>query len=104
MSIQTDITKFEISLSDSEVTVAPGSAVQMTIAMTNHQDSPDRLSVEIEGLDVEWYAMPVSTINLPAGGSASERIQFRMARSSENTAGTYPFVVRVQGLERFRTL
>ena len=99
MSTQIDSTKFEITLSDTEVTVSPGSAVQMTIAMTNNQDEADRLSVEIEGLDVEWYAMPVSTINLPAGGSGSERIQFRMSRSSENTSGTYPFVVRVQGLE-----
>ena len=44
----TEINKFEVSLSEAEVTLSPGSAVQMTISMTNFQETADRLSVEMK--------------------------------------------------------
>src|SRR5580658_9031866 len=94
-----DVQKILVSLSAPEVVVEPGGTAQVVVTMTNQQDTPDRLSLEVEGVDVEWYAIPVAMVNLAPGAQASERILFKLARASENRAGTYPFLVRVQAME-----
>lgn len=91
--------KIVVTLSEPDLVVTPGSAAQLVVTMTNHQDTPDRLSLEIEGLDVEWYAIPVPAVNVAPGAQASERILVKVARSNENRAGSYPFLVRVQAME-----
>src|SRR5689334_9108472 len=91
-----DVQKIQVSLSESDVVIEPGGVAQVVVTMTNGQEAPDRLSVEVEGIDVEWYAIPVPAVNVAAGAQASLRIPFRVARTSENRAGTYPFLVRVQ--------
>lgn len=94
-----DIQKIYVTLSERDITIEPGGTAQVVVSMTNGQETPDRLSLEVEGVDVEWYAIPVPAVNVAPGAMAQERILFRMARSSENRAGTYPFLVRVQALE-----
>ncbi len=94
-----DVQKIVVTLSEPEVVIEPGGVAQLVVTMINQQDTPDRLSLEVEGVDVEWYAIPVPAVNLAAGAQGSERIQFRMARNSENRAGSYPFLVRVQAME-----
>ncbi|HZO89818.1 MAG TPA: hypothetical protein VFB38_15930 [Chthonomonadaceae bacterium] len=94
-----DVQKIVVSLSTPEVVIEPGSVAQLVVTMTNQQETPDRLSLEVEGVDVEWYAIPVPAVNVAPGTHASERILFKIARSSENRAGTYPFLVRVQAME-----
>jgi hypothetical protein len=94
-----DLQKIGVSLSETEIAVEPGETVQLVVTMTNRQESPDRLLIEVEGIDVEWYFIPVSAVNVAAGASAGERVLFRIQRISENRAGSYPFIVRVQAME-----
>ena len=95
----TDIQKIGVSLSTSDITLEPGHVAQLVVTMTNLQQAPDRLSIEVEGVDIEWYMIPVPAVNVAEGASASERILFKIARNSANLAGAYPFLVRVQAME-----
>lgn len=94
-----DLQKIGVTLSETEISVEPGETVQLVVTMTNRQELPDRLLIEVEGVDVEWYFIPVSAVNVAAGASAGERVLFRIQRISENRAGSYPFLVRVQAME-----
>lgn len=89
----------EVALSASEIPIEPGGRAQLTITVTNRQEHDDHVFIEIEGLDVEWYALPVPAFNVAAGGSHSAQVLFKIARSSESRADTYPFVVRVKSME-----
>jgi plastocyanin len=94
-----DIQKILVSLSPADIVIEPGSTAQLIVSMTNQQDEPDRLSIEVEGIDVEWYAIPVPVVNVAPGATVTERILFKVARNSANRAGSYPFLVRVQAQE-----
>ncbi len=95
----TDVYKIAVTLSEPDLIVEPGTVSQLVVTIVNQQDAPDRLSLEIEGIDVEWYAIPVPAVNVAAGAQCSLKVPFRVARSSSNRAGTYPFLVRVQAME-----
>lgn len=98
-SLTSDIQKIIVSLSPADIVIEPGSTAQLIVSMTNRQDEPDRLSLEVEGIDVEWYAIPVAAVNVAPGATVTERILFKVARNSANRAGAYPFLVRVQAQE-----
>jgi plastocyanin len=98
-SFPSDIQKILVSLSTADIVIEPGSTAQLIVTMTNRQDEPDRLSIEVEGIDVEWYAIPVPAVNVAPGATVTERILFKVARNSANRAGAYPFLVKVQAQE-----
>jgi uncharacterized membrane protein len=92
-------TLIEVALSASEIAIEPGGRAQLTITVENRQDHDDHVFIEIEGIDVEWYALPVSSFNLAAGGRHTAQVLFKIGRSSESRADTYPFLVRVKSME-----
>ncbi len=94
-----DMQKIVVVLSESNLAVDPGEFAQLRVTMTNRQETADRLLLEVEGIDVEWYGIPVPAVNLDANGQAEEAINFRIQRTSENHAGAYPFLVRVRAME-----
>lgn len=89
----------QVELSAAEIPVEPGGTAQLTVTLTNRQDHDDHISLEIEGVDVEWYAIPVPSFNIAAGQSQIARILFKIQRSSASKAGAYPFLVRAKGME-----
>ena len=91
--------KIDVSLSDTDVVIDPGSVSQLTVTITNRQSAPDRVALEIEGVDVEWYAIPVPVANIAPGAQTVLKVSFKVARDSSNRAGTYPFLVRAQAME-----
>ncbi len=95
----TDVQKIVVTLSETDIAVDPGSVTQLTVTISNRQETADRVSLEIEGVDVEWYAIPVPAANVSPGASIVLKVPFRVARDSSNRAGTYPFLVRVQAME-----
>lgn len=89
----------QVELSAADVPIEPGGTAQLAVTITNKQAHDDHVFIEIEGIDVEWYALPVPAVNVAAGQSQVARVLFRIARSSQCQAGTYPFVVRARGME-----
>lgn len=88
-----------IELSSEELRVEPGGTVQLTVCIKNPGTEPDRFQVEIEGIDMEWYAIPVPAFTVESGEEKKERILFKPPRTSESRSGVYPFIVRVRSLE-----
>ncbi len=88
-----------VDLSASEVPIEPGGTAQLEVTLSGAIDSADQVALEIEGIDMEWYAIPVSTVAVEPGGKGATRVLFKVSRSSEAHAGTYPFVVRATGME-----
>src|SRR6266567_7806575 len=89
----------QVELSASEIPIEAGGTAQLTISITNKQDHDDHVFIEIEGIDVEWYALPVPAVNVAAGQTQSARVLFKITRSSQSLAGTYPFIIRARGME-----
>jgi hypothetical protein len=98
-SAVSDVQKIVVTLSEPDIVIEPGNVARLLVTMTNRQETPDRLLLEVEGIDIEWYNIPVAAVNVAPGAKIEERINFKVARSSENRAGSYPFVVRVQAME-----
>ncbi len=94
-----DIQKIVVSLSEPDITLEPGSVVQLIVTMTNRQETSDRLMLEIEGVDVEWYRIPMPALNLASGETSTARVNFKVPRDSSSRADTYPFLVKVQAME-----
>lgn len=94
-----DVQRVVVTLDQPDLVIEPGSATRLVVTMTNRQDTPDRLLLEVEGIDIEWYNIPVPAVNVGPGVTVSERINFKMTRSSENRAGSYPFLVRIVAME-----
>lgn len=94
-----DVQQIVVSLDQPDLTIEPGNATRLVVTMSNLQAAPDRLLLEVEGIDIEWYNIPVPAVNVAPGATVSERINFKMTRSSENRAGSYPFLVRVVAME-----
>lgn len=88
-----------VELAAAELSVEPGATAQLTVTVTNKGESADHLAIDIEGIDVEWYAIPVPSVLVAPGESATVRVLFKVPRSSGCLAGTYPFIVRVRGME-----
>lgn len=94
-----DVQKIVVTLSEPDVVIEPGHDARLTVTMTNNQPSADRLLLEVEGIDIEWYYIPVPAVNVGPGAQSEGRINFKVARASENRAGSYPFLVRVMAME-----
>ena len=94
-----DTAKVVVTLSDTDITVDPGHVTRVTVDITNKQHELDRMLVDVEGIDIEWVNIPVPAVNIGAGEKGQVIINFRVGRTSENPAGSYPFVVKVQAME-----
>lgn len=90
---------FSIRLSSDTVAVEAGTTTALSVEVTNRSVVTDRFELEIEGIDVEWRAVPVPVFPVNPEESSSQKIFFKPPRASESTAGNYPFVVRVRSLE-----
>lgn len=89
---------FGVKLTDHVVGVDPGSAVPVGVVVTNDSGQPDEYELRVDGLDSQWVAIPVASFSIEAGGSVTERVILRPSRTSENLAGTYPYVVTIRSL------
>ncbi len=90
---------FTVELLQDQLTVEAGSTAVASIAIKNTGDVPLPVEILLEGLDGEWFSMPVSTVTLDAGTQQTEKVYFKPPKSSESLAGTYPFVIRVRSME-----
>ncbi|NLI01344.1 MAG: hypothetical protein GX446_17850 [Chthonomonadales bacterium] len=92
-----------VDLSATDVAIEAGQTAQLDVSLTNKQETDDNIAIEIEGLDVEWYAVPVPSVHVAPGETRSLRVLFKVGRSPDVAAGTYPFVVRARGMESGET-
>ncbi|MCS7064641.1 MAG: hypothetical protein NZL85_00045, partial [Fimbriimonadales bacterium] len=92
-----------VKLEQDEVQVEPGGSAQLMVIVRNEGDQPDHAALEVEGVDAEWYAIPIPSFEVAPGEEVQKRVLFRPPRSAESRAGTYPIVIRVRSLENGRS-
>lgn len=90
---------FSVRLSPDQISVEAGASLPVAVIVANKGETPDPVELQVEGIDGEWVAVPEPTFTIEPGEERTERIFFKPARVPENTAGNYPFVVRVRSLE-----
>ncbi len=87
-----------LSVSTDSVTVEPGQAAPLAILVENDSTTEDMVEIGILGLDGEWVIIPVSQIELRPNDKQEVKVFFKPPRSSESSAGSFPFVVKVRSL------
>ncbi|MCG9894117.1 MAG: hypothetical protein MH204_01415 [Fimbriimonadaceae bacterium] len=90
---------FSVELGAAEARVEPGAAAYGTITIQNTGSEPCELELVVEGLDLEWVALPNSTFRLEPGETKVERWKLSPPRRPDSTSGSYPYVVLVRDLE-----
>lgn len=88
-----------VEISAEEVVIEPGGTAQLHVTVKNIGTEEDRILLEVEGIDIEWYALPEPAVTAAAGQSVAVGILFRVPRSTECAAGAYPFLVRARSME-----
>lgn len=90
---------FSVELPSDQFTVEAGSTTPASISIKNTGEELLQVEIFVEGIDGEWYMIPVPVLTVEPGATQSEKIFLKPPRVSESLAGTYPFVVRVRSLE-----
>jgi hypothetical protein len=88
-----------LSLTETELATQAGTAATVRLTLTNDSEVADRFEIRLEGIDVEWVAIPVPTVLLEPGEQRTESILIKPPRTTESRAGRYPFTVIARSLE-----
>lgn len=86
---------FRVHLAEESFNVEPGVAASIPVEITNEGTASVKVEITVEGIDPEWIAMPVSSVEVPGGESVTERAFLKPPREPESLSGTYPFAIRV---------
>lgn len=90
---------FTIRLSQDLTAVEAGATAPLSIEITNKGEEVDRFEMQVEGgIDPEWTALPEPVVNIGPGETYSQKVFFKLPRTSESLAGNYPFVVKIRSL------
>lgn len=89
---------FTIELPNDQFSIEAGSTNPVNIHLSNTGEEDIQLEILIEGIDGEWFAVPVPTVVLSPGANIVEKIFLKPPRQSESLAGNYPFVIRARDL------
>ena len=85
----------QVSLEPTQVTVAPGKSVDLTIRILNRQQQVDHFSIVIERIPVEWVTCLAGELRLAPGDERTVTVQINPPQAPTSTAGEHPFRVRV---------
>lgn len=90
---------FTVHLPQDLFTVSPGVNVAVAVLIENTGAEAIAFEITVEGIDPEWVAIPQPVLTVEPGKTETERIFLKPPRTSESTAGSYPFVVHARSLE-----
>lgn len=91
--------KILLSLSEQRIILEPGSAGQSTVSIYNRSSIVDQFTVEVEGLDEDWYDLSASSVKLFPGDEESTILTFHPPRDASSKAGKYPFSVKATSVD-----
>ncbi|MBV6457992.1 MAG: hypothetical protein HONBIEJF_01113 [Fimbriimonadaceae bacterium] len=89
---------FVVRLSEDQVLAEAGSTAPVNIEIANRSDDSDTFEISVEGVDPEWVAVPVPTLTIEPRDIQTEKVFFKTPRTSESSAGAYPFVLKVRSM------
>ncbi|MBS1704794.1 MAG: hypothetical protein JST40_02890 [Armatimonadetes bacterium] len=90
---------FRVQLATDKIEVEAGANSPLGLTIEHTGPEVETYEIMVEGLDPEWYALPVPTVTLHPNDTQQEAVQIKPLRASESPAGAYPFIVHVRSLE-----
>ncbi len=99
----TDREQIILTLNQTQIRVDAGSSITMTLEVENDSDLVDHFTIQVIGLDEDWYMPPPQTLYLMPKTRDTAQITFKPPRKPSSKAGAHPFEVRAtaraQGLQ-----
>jgi hypothetical protein len=87
--------KIQVNLSPERVSLGPGETAEFVATIHNTSDVVEAYSVDVQGIDLAWSKLSVTSLSLFPGDKETVRIQVTPPVSSSAKAGSYPVSVRV---------
>jgi hypothetical protein len=85
-------------MTPTRIEIEPGATpVEATVSVQNLGDVVEQYTLEVSGLDSDWYTAPVSSIGLFPQDKEQVRVRFHPPRRPGVRAGAYPFQIVVKG-------
>lgn len=84
-----------VMLESLQFSVAPGSAITISITLTNHTSQEGDYRILIEGIPATWVSTSTPHIHLMAGEQREVFLTIRPPRNPHSKAGRYPFKITV---------
>lgn len=85
----------KVSLSPDRLLIEPGEQTELIATIENAGDVVEVFSINIQGIDAEWYALSVSSVSLFPADKEQVRISITPPTTSTTKAGSYPLSVKV---------
>ena len=91
--------KVEVAISPTTFNVMPGDTTEATVTLRNLGQSVDQFTISIDGIDLSWYTLPVSSVALFPNDQDKLRIILHPPKTREVKAGSYPLQIKVNSQE-----
>ncbi len=91
--------KIEVTVVPTAFAVPPGDTAEATATLRNLGQSVDQFTLNVEGLDPNWYTLPVSSVALFPNDQDALRIILHPPQTAKTKAGSYPFRIKVTSQE-----
>ena len=91
--------KIGVEIEPATFKMTAGDTAEATATLHNRGQSVDQLTVTIEGLNEDWYSLPVSSVALIPNDQDKLKIDLHPPATAAVKAGTYPFRVIVTSQE-----
>ena len=99
------VDELHVEMTPSRIEIEPGATpVEAVVAIQNLGPVVEQYTVEVSGLDSDWYTAPVASIGLFPQDKEQVRVRFHPPRRQGLRAGAYPFQIIVRGRSGAREL
>jgi hypothetical protein len=93
------VEKVELKVEPEEVRLVGGDKMEVKATIKNTGQTIDQLTLDVEGLEPDWYTLPVSSVALFPNDEDDLRILIHPPRALNSKPGTYPFRVNITSKE-----
>lgn len=87
--------RIEVAVASKSLVIQPGETVEAKVNLHNLGQSIDQLNLSVEGLDSDWYTLPVSSVALFPNDKDELKIVLNPPKEAQTKAGSYPFRLKV---------
>jgi hypothetical protein len=89
----------EMILTQKALTISPGEKAEVSVSLRNRGQTVDQLSLKIEGLDPNWYALPVSSVALFPNDQDTLKIVLNLPEKLDSKIPSYKLQVTAASQE-----
>ncbi len=85
----------KVTTEPTSLTLLPGETGEITITISNQGQTVDQLLLSIEGINPDWYTIPVSSVALFPNDQDNLGITIHPPKTSESQFGSLPIHISV---------